>query len=77
MTREEAAIDYCLFIGNTSLDKVDAFEAGADWEHKRLIEKACEWLESVLKSNLGYYGAAEFADTFRKAMEHRYDTYKR
>lgn len=33
------------------------------------LEKACEYLESVLKHDLGYYGAAEFADTFRKAME--------
>ena len=22
----------------------DAFEAGAEWEHKRLVEKAYEWL---------------------------------
>ena len=22
----------------------DAFEAGAEWEHNRLVEKACEWL---------------------------------
>lgn len=44
MTREEAAIDYCLFIGNTSLDEVDAFKAGAEWEHKRLVERACKWL---------------------------------
>lgn len=71
MTREEAAIDYCLFIGNTSLDEVDAFKAGAEWEHKRLVEKACEYLESTLKHDLGYYGAAEFVDTFRKAMEER------
>lgn len=35
----------------------------------QIIDKACEYLESVLKSDLGYYGAADFADTFRKAME--------
>ena len=33
------------------------------------LEKACEYLESVLKHDLGYYGAAEFADTCRKVME--------
>lgn len=33
------------------------------------LDKACEYLESVLKHDLGYYGAADFADTFRKAME--------
>lgn len=38
-------------------------------ERKRFLNKACEYLESVLKHDLGYYGAADFADTFRKAME--------
>lgn len=38
-------------------------------ERKRFLNKACEYLESALKHDLGYYGAAEFADTFRKAME--------
>lgn len=38
-------------------------------ERKRFLNKACEYLESALKPDLGYYGAAEFADTFRKAME--------
>lgn len=35
----------------------------------QMIDKACEYLESALKHDLGYYGAADFADTFRKAME--------
>ena len=48
---------------------VDAFEAGAEWAQEFMIKKACEYLESALKPDLGYYGAAEFADTFRKAME--------
>lgn len=85
MTREEieknrqyqltgAAIDYCRkehphYDGEALGEITDAFEVGAEWEHKRLIEKACEYLESVLEHDLGYYGAAEFADTFRKAME--------
>lgn len=38
-------------------------------ERKRFLNKACEYLESVLKPDLGYYGAAEFTDTFRKVME--------
>lgn len=33
------------------------------------LDRACEYLESVLEHDLGYYDAAEFADTFRKAME--------
>ena len=38
-------------------------------ERKRLLNKACEYLESVLEHDLGYYGAIDFADTFRKVME--------
>ena len=38
-------------------------------ERKRFLNKACEYLESALKHDLGYYGAAEFADTFRRVME--------
>ena len=33
------------------------------------LDKVCEYLESALKYDLGYYGAADFADTFRKTME--------
>lgn len=57
-------------------DVVYAFADGVRWadenpqfSKEEFIEKACEWLESVLKSDLGYYSAAEFADTFRKVME--------
>ena len=38
-------------------------------ERERFLNKACEYLESVLEPDLGYYGAAEFADNFRKVME--------
>lgn len=47
----------------------DAFIDGAKWADRTMIDKACEYLESVLEHDLGYYGAAEFADNFRKAME--------
>lgn len=85
MTREEiennrqyqltgAAIDYCRkelpHYDGEALGKItDAFEAGAEWEHKRLVKNVREYLESTLKHDLGYYGAAEFADTFIKVME--------
>ena len=44
-----AAIDYCRkehphYDGETLGEITDAFEAGAEWEHKRLVEKAYEWL---------------------------------
>lgn len=35
----------------------------------QIMDKACEYLISALEYDLGYYGAAEFADTFRKIME--------
>lgn len=45
------------------------FEVGATWAKERVIEEACEYLESSLKPVLGYYGAADFANTFRKVMD--------
>lgn len=52
---------------------------GANWADKNpkpgtvnkqeFIERACKYLESVLEHDLGYYGAAQFADNFREVME--------
>jgi len=47
----------------------DSFIEGAKWADETMIKKACEYLESSLKHDLGYYGAADFANTFRKTME--------
>lgn len=33
---------------NESRDVVDAFEAGAEWAHKRLVHNACEWLKEYM-----------------------------
>lgn len=88
MTREEieknrqyqltgAAIDYCRkelphFEGEAFAEVADAFEAGAEWEHKRLVEKACEWL--LDNAHLYVYATnrdkrALLFDNFKKAME--------
>ena len=69
MTREEleknrqyqltgAAIDYCRkenpHHGGEALGEItDAFEAGAEWEHKRLVDKACEWLWNEIYERVG------------------------
>ena len=61
MTREEieknrqyqltgAAIDYCRkehphYEGEILGEITDAFEAGAEWEHKRLVDKTCGWMK--------------------------------
>lgn len=95
MTREEieknrqyqltgAAIDYCRkelphYDGEALGEITDAFEAGAEWEHKRLVEKACGWLKENLSE--GYdpdnypmvrcydIDMEDFIADFRKAME--------
>lgn len=73
MTREE-------IIARANQAITDAFEAGAEWEHKRLIEKACEWLEEnvskysyVVKVEGTEYRRIHFTghltEDFSKAME--------
>ena len=60
----------------------DAFEAGAEWEHKRLVERACEWLKKVLYIHneevedkdfdwvsCNYNSVEEFIDNFVKATK--------
>jgi hypothetical protein len=34
--------------GEFSPTLTECFIAGAEWEHKRLVEKACEWLKENL-----------------------------
>ena len=88
MTREEieknrqyqltgAAIDYCHkelphYDGEALGEITDAFEAGAEWEHKRLVEKACEWL--LDNAHLYVYATTKekralMFDNFKKTME--------
>lgn len=52
---------------------------GAKWTDKNpkpgmvnkqeFIESACEYLQSVLEHDLGYYGSIDFANNFRKTMD--------
>lgn len=58
----EEYLEDCAEVG----EKIKAFR---EEERERFLKKACEYLESVLEHDLGYYGARNFADTFRKAME--------
>lgn len=95
MTREEqlnkAAFDYVNQGGTTAAwsdgweDFSDAeyveeaFKAGAEWEHKRLVDKACEWLMATSNFYQGGSNALpevicmfdtinEMVDSFRKEM---------
>lgn len=74
---DDTLFDGCDYVGQYA--KQEAFIAGAKWadEHPKpemvnrqeFLEKSCEYLGSVLEYDLGYYGARDFADTFRKTME--------
>lgn len=95
MTREEiekdryyqltdAAINYCHkeyphYDGEALGEITDSFEAGAEWEHKRLVEKACDWLMTTSNFYQGGSNALpevicmfdtinEMVDSFRKEM---------
>ena len=51
-----------------------SFITGAEWEHKRLVEKACQYLQKVFGSNketqdLGDLMLMDLIANFHKAME--------
>lgn len=89
MTREEiennrqyqqtdAAIDYCRkelphYDGEALGEITDAFEAGAEWEHKRLVERACWWLRETahfyVSDFTGELDDNGLLEDFKKAME--------
>ena len=52
----------------------DAFEAGAEWEHKRLIEKVYKWIDSI-DFDMRYWNPEDgvcvgnFIEDLRKIME--------
>lgn len=96
MTREEieknrqyqltgAAIDYCRkefphYEGEAFGQIIDAFEAGAEWADKTMIDKACKWLDDnfmnlIWGKTRSVYAGGNFATVdemiadFRKAME--------
>jgi hypothetical protein len=66
--KENRQVDIILSDGDFSTLQNIMCEAIINNQNK-IINKACEYLESVLEHDLGYYGAAEFADNFRKVME--------
>lgn len=88
MTREEqlnkAAFDYVNQSGTTAEWSdgweefsdaefiEEAFKAGAEWEHKRLVHNVCEWL--LNNAHLYVYATTKekralLFDNFKKAME--------
>jgi hypothetical protein len=43
----------------------EACEEMAEWEHKRLVEKACEWL----RNNIDFYVETNYDEDFRVDIE--------
>jgi hypothetical protein len=66
--KENRQVDIILSDGDFSTLQNIMCEAITN-NQNQIINRACEYLESALKHDLGYYSAAEFADTFRKVME--------
>lgn len=59
-----------------TVNEEKAFQAGAQWADKTMIDKACEWLEQYQESyemhdawNGDYVSFKSFIIDFRKAME--------
>ena len=59
----------------TSNDIADAFEEGAEWADKTMIEKACDWLKENIWVYINYESCSgeelenDVIEDFRKAME--------
>lgn len=68
LNKENRQVDIVLTGGDFSTLQNMMCEAIVN-NQNQIINKACEYLESALKPDLGYYSAAEFADNFRKVME--------
>lgn len=83
---KQAAWEYYLNLDSHNFEEkqhnniyTDAFEAGAEAEHKRLVEKACEWLENhfvcfLQGAKRGIYSnqfatVKDMVDNFKRIME--------
>lgn len=54
-------------------DVADAFEKGAYWADKTMIDKVCQWIKANMPNYInfeeGFIYEVDMADDFRKAME--------
>lgn len=58
----------------SSKDVMDAFEEGAEWADKTIIEKACKWLFENVYDYLNPEDQ-ERVESFRKYLEEQYESY--
>ena len=60
---------------DNDINLIDAFEAGAEWADKTMIEKACDWIQMNATKYMNSIGGCMYFDVinstkdFRKAME--------
>ncbi len=76
MTREEQIIQESIKKYPRFPERRIGFIDGVQWEHKRLVEKACEWLISSFDHlhneyhrKLEFGNQEVFMEAFKKAME--------
>ena len=74
MTREEQIIQESIKKYPRFPERRIGFIDGAQWEHKRLVEKACEWLSDNKDNYIIYIEGETLVDDqiikdFRNAME--------
>ena len=67
LNKENRQVDIVLTDGDFSTLQNMMCEAITNVQNQ-IMDNACEYLEYALKPVLGYYGAADSADTFRKVM---------
>ena len=63
--RETSFVDWYLKNGKGTPTYSDAIE----WERKKLLEEACEWLKENIEGGVHPQSVYGFVDKFRKAME--------
>lgn len=55
---------------NVTWSKDKIFDKDVEYTHTdAFIEKACEWLEPVMKNYAGYYAGIDILEDFKKYME--------
>lgn len=72
MTREEQIIQESIKKYPIFPERRIGFIDGVQWEHKRLVEKACEWLDNINPDDYmdsGIFQIYDLIGNLRKAME--------
>lgn len=56
-----------------TVNEEKAFQAGAEWADKTMLDKACEWIKANMPNYInfeeGFIYEVDMADAFKQAME--------